>query len=255
MEATMSMFDSDDMPGYSLPDDSQSQLKKLRDCALHLSRLVRQRGSEELRGDTPGVRMDELAICLELLSEQMAVVLDEVSQQAQRQTEATKSAVAPAASPQLYGSATERFAVGITLEQIDALNRLSRTISAHGDVVACSRAAELASDTLPQVGQAIYDGMEAVRALLQEVEAQQLRHRRDPRNGMAEERAVYEVGLATAVCAPGCRLPAPMHALDRRAECTLTDPLRGWGRRRGRAQLDPSYLAVAFQAEQQLLFD
>jgi hypothetical protein len=143
----------------------------------------------------PEVRIGELANCLELLAEQMALVVDQVSWPAQRQTAAAERDVAPAESPEV--SATEHFAFGVTLDQIDTLNRLIQTISAQGDVVACSRAAGLADTTLPQVGQAIYDGMEAVRTILDEVEAQQLGQAFGRRTGVGEERAVYGAGFAS----------------------------------------------------------
>ena len=79
--------------------------------------------------------------------------------------------------------------------------------------MACSRAAGLDNNTLPRVGQAIYDGMEAARAILHEVEAQQLAPR-IPLNRVGEERAVYGVGLASpdADGVPVTVLPAPANA-------------------------------------------
>jgi hypothetical protein len=210
----MSTFDSNDvgMPGYFLPEDSQFRLKKLRDHIGFLSRLAQPRSWGEQQAGAPEVPMDELAICLEWLAEQAAMVLDEVSWPAQRQTVAAASDVASADSPQPYGARGERFAFGITLDQIDALNRLIPTILAHGDVVACSRGAELAKDTLPRVGQAIYDGMEAVRAILLDVEAQPLGHPRGARTSVGEERAVYDVEVASVGAEgdmPAWLLPVP----------------------------------------------
>jgi hypothetical protein len=212
----MSKLDSNDlnMSGYFLPEDSQFRLKKLCDHMALLSRLAQPRTWDEQQESTREVRMGELANCLELLAEQVALVLDEVSWPAQQQREAVEAAesdVTPAASPQRYDAATERFAFGVTLDQIDALNRLIQTISAQGDVVACSRAAELADTTLPRVGQAIYDGMEAVRAILSEVEAQRLGQAFGSRNAVGEERAVYDTRLApsnvpTMVLATSSRL-------------------------------------------------
>jgi hypothetical protein len=196
MEATMLKHESNDldMPGYFLPEDSQFRLKKLHDHMTFLSRLAQPRTRDE-QEYAPEVPRDELANCLELLAEQMALVLDDVSWPAQRQMGAAERDVAPAESPEV--SATEHFAFGVTLDQIDALNRLIQTISAQGDVVACSHAAGLADTTLPQVGQAIYDGMEAVRAILDEVEAQQLGQTFGSRNAVSEERAVYDAGFAS----------------------------------------------------------
>ena len=99
-------------------------------------------------------------------------------------------------APEVFDAPDEGFALGVTVDQIDALNRLVRTISAQGDVVACSRAAGLDNNTLPRVGQAIYEGMEAARAILHQVEAQQLAPR-IPLNRVGEERAVYDVGFVS----------------------------------------------------------
>lgn len=213
----MPKFDSNDlnMPGYFLPEDSQSRLKKLRDHVALLSRLAQPRTWNEQEHELK-MPVAELAICLESLAEQVALVLGEVSWPAQRQSEAveaTESDVTPADSSQLYGAVNERFAFGITLDQIDALNRLIQTISAQSDVVACSRAAGLADDTLPQVGQAIYDGMEAVRAILHEVEAQKLGPRPGLGNGVGETRAVYraDYALADADDTSALALPAPAY--------------------------------------------
>jgi hypothetical protein len=213
MEATMLKHESNDLdvPGYFLPEDSQFRLKKLRDHVTFLSRLAQPRTWDEQQESAPEVPVGELAICLELLAEQVALVLDEVSWPAQRQMATAESDVAPAASPRPYDAASERFSFGVTLDQIDTLNRLIQTISAQGDVVACSPAAGLDTNTLPRVGQAIYDGMEAVRAILHEVEAQQLGQARDPRNRVGEERAVYGAGFASLDLdgAPAMVLPAP----------------------------------------------
>jgi hypothetical protein len=211
----MSKFYSNDlnMPGYFLPEDSQFRLKKLRDHVAFLSRLAQPRTWDEAQEWAPEVRMGELATCLELLAEQIAVVLEEASRPAQRAADTSDGDTTTAESPEVSGAADERFAFGVTLNQIDALNRLIQTISAHGDVVACSRAAGLDDNTLPRVGQAIYDGMEAARAILHEVEAQQLAPR-IPLNRVGQERAVYDAGFASpdADGMPATLLPAPANA-------------------------------------------
>lgn len=213
----MSKVDSNDlnMPGYFLPEDSQSRLKKLRNHIAFLSRLAQPRTWNEQEYKL-GVSATELAICLESLEEQVALVLQEVSWPAQRKievAEASENDVAPMESHEVSGATAEGFAFGITVDQIDALNRLIQTISAHGDVVACSRSAGLADDTLPRVGQAIYDGMEAVRAILGEVEAQQLGQEFGPRTGVREERAVYDVRIVSPGAAGSAAVvPTPTYA-------------------------------------------
>jgi hypothetical protein len=213
----MSMFDSSDLgaPGYFLPEDSQSRLKKLRDQITFLSRLAQPRTWKE-QDYALAMPAGELAICLESLAEQVTTVLEELSWPAQRHRDVAKESevdVAPAELPRPPGAAAEGFAY-VTLDQFDALDRLAQTLSAHSDVVACSHAAELAAHTLPRVGQAIYDGVEAVRAILDEVEEQQLGQRPGPRNTVGETRAVYRAEFAPPVVdgMPTMPLAAPAYA-------------------------------------------
>ncbi|KAF1719243.1 hypothetical protein [Pseudoxanthomonas wuyuanensis] len=57
--------------------------------------------------------------------------------------------------------------------------------------------------TLPRIGQAIYDGVEAVRAILDEVEDQPLGPSRRPLNRVGETRAVYDAGFVHPPARPG----------------------------------------------------
>ncbi|MEZ0472897.1 XAC0095 family protein [Luteimonas salinilitoris] len=211
----MSKHESDDLgvPGYFLPEDSQFRLAKLSDYIKFLSRLARPRMADEAREWAPPLGVGELAICLELLAEQTDLVLEAVSWPAQREVaaEAPERDAVPTATPEAPDTAAERFAFGVTLDQIDTLDRLIQTISAHGDVVAASHAAELAHHTLPLLGHAIHDGAAAVRALLDEVEAQRLGQGPRPRSGVGEERGVYGAGLACATVdgPPGPVVPLP----------------------------------------------
>jgi hypothetical protein len=212
----MSKRESDDpgMPGYFLPEDSQLRLAKLSDHIRFLARLAQPRTYEE-RECALDVPVGELAICLESLAEQADLVLQELSWCAPRQTEtsAAERSAESTATPEVPDTADQRFAFGITLDQIDALDRLIQTISAHGDVVAAGRTAELAHHTLPLLGQGIYDAAAAVRTLLDQVEAQRLGEGSRPRSGVAEERAAYAVGLTslTMDCPRDPVLPLPAH--------------------------------------------
>ena len=80
----MSTSYSDDVPGYFLPEDSHSRLKKLRDHMAFLSRLAQPRTwkEQEYALDVPAA---ELAMCLESLAEQVESVLQELSWPAQRE--------------------------------------------------------------------------------------------------------------------------------------------------------------------------
>ena len=56
----------------------------------------------------------------------------------------------------------------LTLDQIDHLDRLMRTIAAHGDVIAMSASQCLHAQTLLTLGQAIFDAANAVREILEQ---------------------------------------------------------------------------------------
>ncbi|WP_211369603.1 XAC0095 family protein [Pseudoxanthomonas yeongjuensis] len=173
-----------DTQGYFLPEDSQTRLKKLRDHMQFLSELAQPRTWKEEQEDTPEVPMGHLATCLELLAEQADLVLQEVSWPARREVaaDAPDRDVTAATSPESYDTAVERFAFSITGEQVDLLDRLLGSISAHDDAL-------------------------AVRDLLDQVEAQRLGRMPRRPTGVGEERAVYATGLACLVPAPA--LPPP----------------------------------------------
>ncbi|WP_337245963.1 hypothetical protein [Luteimonas sp. gir] len=84
----------------------------------------------------------------------------------------------------------ERFVYGVTLDQMDALDRLVQTLTAHGDVIASGND-DLADDTLPALGMAIVDGTDALRAILEQLDDQRLAQGRHPRRGVREARPAY----------------------------------------------------------------
>ena len=195
----MAMLEANDagVQGDFLPEDSRLRLKKLRDHVAFLSRLAQSRTSGDERA--PGVRVDGFAACLELLAEQVDLVLEEMSRAAPPQVDADAAGRDHAPVTGTSKARDERFTFGITLDQVDALDRLIQTISAHGDVVAAGHAAELAGQTLPLIGQAICDGAAAVRSILDEVEAQRLGRAPRPRTGVGETRGIYAAGLVFPV--------------------------------------------------------
>ncbi|OAX57129.1 hypothetical protein A6R73_11090 [Xanthomonas translucens pv. poae] len=87
-EATMSEYRADEleMAGYFLPEESQFRLVRLGEFIKFLARLAEPRSVAEEREAAPKVRAGELAVCMELLAEQMDMVLREVSWPAQRQS-------------------------------------------------------------------------------------------------------------------------------------------------------------------------
>lgn len=190
----MSTFDSDDLGkvGHSLPEDSRLRLKKLREYAEFLSHLTQPRTADEER---ECIRMGEVAICLELLVEQMGLVLDEIPRPPGRsEGEAAPGADAESkVEEEAPGAAGVRYVFGMTLEQIDTLHRLISMITAHGDVVIASDDAEVASHTLSLLGHAISDDAMAVCQIIRQVESQRLGPARGAQAGVSEERAVYHV--------------------------------------------------------------
>ncbi|OAX85889.1 hypothetical protein A7D16_20845 [Xanthomonas nasturtii] len=56
----------------------------------------------------------------------------------------------------------------LTLDQRDQLDRLLRSLIAHGDVIALSKPECLEAQTLPTLGQAIFDAAHAVREMLEQ---------------------------------------------------------------------------------------
>lgn len=66
------------------------------------------------------------------------------------------------------------FVFGVTLDQVDQLDRLVRTIAASSDVIAVGGGAPLHGVTLPTLGEAIFSAAGGIRDLLDQIEAQRL---------------------------------------------------------------------------------
>jgi hypothetical protein len=205
----MSTFDSDDLEtkGYFLPEDSQLRLKKLREYAEFLSHIAQPRTADEEQEWIPEIRVGEVAICLELLAEQVGLVLDDLSWPAYRsEREAALGADAePEAAKEVPDDAGGRYIFGVTLEQVDTLNRLIDMISAHGDVVTAGDDAVLADHTLSLLGDAIFNDARTVREIIRQVESQRLGQARGSQTGVGEERAIYHVVRARLPVKKGVR--------------------------------------------------
>lgn len=74
----------------------------------------------------------------------------------------------------------DRLVFGLTLDQVDALGRLTGILIANGDVISISGAGPLDSRTMPTLGEAIYEAAYAVRGILDQIEAQRLALPTDP---------------------------------------------------------------------------
>ncbi|WP_254459399.1 XAC0095 family protein [Xanthomonas sacchari] len=184
-------LDDDDMPGYFLPEDSQFRLTKLRDHVRFLVRLAQPRTQAEERAAEPKVRMGELALCLELLAEQVDLVLDALSYPAQR-TDTTRGAWFDATVQAATDAGSGTF--WITQEQIDRLTQLAETVSANAGMVAAGDAAERAGQALPEVGSTLCAVANDVHELLLQIAHQPLRE--PASNRVREERAIYALESA-----------------------------------------------------------
>ena len=217
----MATFGSNDQStvGYFLPEDSQFRLKKLREYVEFLSHLAQPRTANEDDECMPDIRAGEVAICLELLAEQVELVLDEVSFPAERKARKPKPVAGTGAEDvsdtedeetnadaeeghideagehdrRMHTGGDLRF--GMTLAQLDAINRLVEMIRAHGDVASSSADADFSRDTLALVGHAIFDSAEALYTLMLQIELQMLESSNSPAR-VREAGAFYGVGAA-----------------------------------------------------------
>ncbi len=62
---------------YYLPEHAQDRLQKLGEHMRFLARIAEPRTRAEEQSPQLAIRMDELALCLELLAEQVRLILDE----------------------------------------------------------------------------------------------------------------------------------------------------------------------------------
>jgi len=184
-------LDEDEGPGYFLPVEGQVRLARLSDHVRFLARLLSPRTQAEEDATGRGVRMGEVAFCLELLADQVGQVLEALSWPAQRPGDAADGLpdIDGDGAPDAGGAAFR-----VTLAQIDRLNLLVETAVAHARVVAVGDASERAGHALPEVGETLCAAVDEVRALLQQVERQPLREAAPTR--VREAHAVYAVGRA-----------------------------------------------------------
>lgn len=200
----MSTFDAGDLEttGYFLPEDSQLRLKQLREYVGFLTNLARPRRPDEDQERYAEIRPGEVAICMELLEEQIAQVLDELSWPAERgeraaageadaEAEADTVAAEPDVAEPVRDEAGKRFLFGVTLDQFDGISRLLDSLRALGNVVTCSDHAELSDATLSIMGDAIVRDVMKLRDIIGDVNAQRLKPPHGTKPGVREERATY----------------------------------------------------------------
>lgn len=209
----MSTIEPEDQEGtgYFLPEDSQLRLKQLRDYVGFLANLARPRQTDESAEWYAEIRPGEVAICLELLEEQIGQVLKALAWPAERSEdeqvgadaadtddasaeEGADTAAADAEAPDTAepAAAPARYIAGVTLDQIDDINLLLDSLRAHGNVVASSDEAKLKDVTLAVMGDAICRDAQKLRDIVDAIyDAQQLQPPRHGKPGVREEEAAY----------------------------------------------------------------
>jgi len=207
----MSKFETEDRGalGYFLTEDGQSRLRNLHQHIVFLSRLAEPRVDEE--EDGPEIDHPALAGCMDLLAEQVQLVLDTVSWPARLQPKGKPLKVGQQADDDeaeaedadetdgdaapVAASADDDYAFGMTLDQLDELHRLLDLLRAQGDLMMASGEGDVAKETIIVTGSAIFDGAEAVDAIIDQVEAQIL----DDDDPRAKPRRVREMPPAYGV--------------------------------------------------------
>jgi hypothetical protein len=244
----MSKLESDDLEttGYFLPEDSQLRLTKLREYVEFLANLARPRTSDKEKEFYAEIRPNEVAICMEVLEEQIGLVLDELSwpaERGEREAAAEADAEPEAAEPEALeaegaeaeaaedevDNATARYAFGLTLDQIDEIDLLLAMVMAHGDVVISADDGEFARNTMSQMGQAIFTDAKKLREIIRDVNDQRLRPLRHVLNRVGEERATYDAGVAYLPAYRASHAARPLPARRRMGQGSLAvvESLRG----------------------------
>lgn len=206
---------------YVLPEDGHRRLEKLRDHMVLLSRLARPRTEHEW---VPDICMAELSVCLEMLAEQADRVLEHIDWRPVEPVTGSASGhgMGTPSGPGGDGAGEGGCVVGVSLEQVDALDHLVVRLSALADVVATADPGELAQGTLPSLGYAMLEAVAQVREVLRQVEGQRLRGRGTSRTPVREGRAVYAL-RHHADARGGARLPRHRHP----PPASLPGPVRG----------------------------
>lgn len=68
----------------------------------------------------------------------------------------------------------DRLVLGVTINQIDHLNSLLRTITSNGDVVTICSVEDLHPQTVSTLGEAIFNAALAVREVFDQIDEQKL---------------------------------------------------------------------------------
>ncbi|MDR7192411.1 XAC0095 family protein [Luteimonas terrae] len=193
--------------GYFLPEDGEFRLRKLHQHIEFLSRLAEPRVDEE--EDGPEIDHPALAGCLELLAEQVQQVLDTVTWPARLEAKGKPAAADVAAEVDAADDEDEEaeeiddaavtgaaavdqdYDFGMTLDQVDEADRLLDLLRAQGDLLMASGGNDVADGTITVMGAAIFDGAEAMKDLIRQIEDQVLEAEPDAGARVREMPATY----------------------------------------------------------------
>jgi hypothetical protein len=195
-------FDDKEMTGYSLPEDSQRLLTQIKQHIQALAQCAQPRDADDTPAAAQNEHARELMACLGPLAEQLELVLKAVSQPVQREApDVAQSAVSTDQQTRIEanshdaeledetpdlastGWATpyeDEFICGVTLDQIDQLNRLVERVKAYGDAVSANGAADFAPGTLSILGHTIFDRAVELDALVSDIYTQTLEQEAHP---------------------------------------------------------------------------
>ena len=206
----MSNHDTNDRKpgGGVLPEGTQLRLEKLHAYVASLVKLLQPGQADESADEGVPMPPAAMAICLEQLEQQIAQLMAAFSPPGERGSDAAASAAdagadvhagegddiaeTNAALEDIIDPATgKRYVSGVTLEQIDDMNLLLASLRALGNVVVCSDHAELSSDTLTVMGDAIYRDVRSLREIVDAIYESQALGKRYELHSVCEAHATY----------------------------------------------------------------
>ncbi|MEN5062258.1 hypothetical protein [Luteimonas sp. TWI1416] len=220
----MAKFETEDHGSfaYLLSEDGELRLRKLYQHLELLARLSEPRIGERENG--PPIDTPALSSYFEMLAEQVQLVMDEVFEPNARHRPGATAAAAEDAedgdeaggpdavfplSPDEPGASVDHdYAFGVTLDQLDEMNRLLDQLTAQGDLLMASEGGELAPGTLIVTGTTIFNDADAAHTIMRQVSSQPLDD--EPASGLR----VREVPPLYNVHAGGAAKPQRNHRSD-----------------------------------------
>ncbi|MEN5118757.1 hypothetical protein ABE488_15705 [Luteimonas sp. TWI662] len=205
----MAKFETEDHGAfaYLLSEDGGLRLRKLYQHLELLARLSEPRIGEQESG--PPIDTPALSSYFEMLAEQVQLVMDEVSEpnslqrpsgtaaateEAEDGDEAGSSDAAfPVGSDAPGASVDHDYAFGVTLDQLDEVNRLLDQLTAQGDLLMASEGGELALGTLIVTGTTIFNDADAAHTIMRQVSSQPLDDEPSPGLRVREVPPLYNV--------------------------------------------------------------